>query len=127
MDADPLAQVLGRWADGLAPAARDQLSTFDLRALYDHLARRAPGQDALTAFDRWHRALGPATQAALSQYDRRALADLLRTADSSVSPTAEGPATSPTPERCGHCGGTALVRTGSCLTCQDCGTTTGCG
>lgn len=119
-DADGLADALGRWADGLAPAARDQLSTYDLRALYDHLVRRPADCDGRGAFDRWHAELGPATQASLSRYDRQALVEALRTPKAPPVPDA-GLGT------CTHCGGTDLVRTGSCLTCQRCGTSTGCG
>lgn len=34
---------------------------------------------------------------------------------------------SPTGEICQTCGGVNMIRAGSCLTCQDCGSTTGCG
>jgi len=117
MQTDPLAAALGRWADGLSPAARDQLSTYDIRALYDRLSRGA--DDAkLAAFDGWLEELGPATRAALSRYDRDALEGLL-----GRPPSGAGHA----PGRCAACGGRAVVRTGACLTCQDCGATTGCG
>ncbi|MEN0066480.1 MAG: hypothetical protein AAGA48_30365 [Myxococcota bacterium] len=126
METDPLASALGQWADGLAPAARDQLSTYDLRALYDRLARKGTDDGGLQAFDKWHQELGPATQAALSRYDRAALAQVLASGRRSfaMSPTAVGP--SNRPGACVACGSRALVRTGTCLTCQDCGTTTGC-
>lgn len=118
MEHDALATALGRWADGLAPAARDQLSTWDVRALYDRLSRA--GDDVLGAFDGWCEELGPATRAALSRYDREALATQL-------TATRSPPRTSIRPERCPSCGSAAMVRTGSCLTCQECGGTTGCG
>ncbi|MEM6929939.1 MAG: hypothetical protein AAF602_23580 [Myxococcota bacterium] len=122
MDSDPLATAIGRWADGLAPAARDQLSTYDIRALYDRLARTGADDGGPAAYDGWVEELGPATRSALSRYDREALIAAL---------ASRGPRTDPVavsrPQRCANCGSTAMVRTGACITCQDCGTTTGCG
>lgn len=37
------------------------------------------------------------------------------------------PSLAPTGDICRTCGGCNLVRTGACLTCQDCGTNEGCG
>lgn len=129
MDSDPLATALGRWADGLAPAARDQLSTYDLRALYDRLSRTGSDDGGLAAFDGWMAELGPTTQAMLSRYDRAALMQLLastgRPLARSLVPSGANEALSPL--RCTDCHSTRLVRTGTCYTCQDCGTTTGCG
>ncbi len=127
MDPDPLAAALGRWADGLAPAARDQLSTYDIRALYDRIARTGSDDGGHTAFDRWVEELGPATRAALSRYDREALVAMLGSPSHrsrGAVAHAEGPTTG---VRCLSCGSNAMVRTGACLTCQACGSTTGCG
>lgn len=37
MNPDALATILASWTDGLAPGTRDQLSSYDLSALYDRL------------------------------------------------------------------------------------------
>jgi len=123
MEGDPLATALGRWADGLAPAARDQLSTYDIRALYDRLARTGADSGGRGAIDGWIEELGPATRSALSRYDREALARML----ASGGPRVAGEPTYTLPIACPQCGSRSLRRTGACLTCQDCGTTTGCG
>ncbi|MEO0604889.1 MAG: hypothetical protein AAF211_25885 [Myxococcota bacterium] len=118
-----MATAIGRWADGLAPAARDQLSTYDIRALYDRLTRTGADDGGPGAYDGWVEELGPATRAALSRYDREALIAALA---SRWPRTNRLPLVS-RPQRCATCGGTNLVRAGACITCQDCGTTTGCG
>jgi len=123
MEVDPLATALGRWADGLAPAARGQLSTYDVRALYDRLNRTGADDGGLRAYDGWVDELGPATRSALSRYDREALAVML----ASRWPCAAGGPASSRPPRCDRCGSTDVIQTGSCSTCQDCGATTGCG
>ena len=146
MTEDLLATALTGWADGLAPTTRGRLSTYDLRALYDRLAARGPHDpepsDAAgwnARIERWAKQLGPRTQAALSSYDRRALVQLLirprsTPAPPGPSPMALGPPTHPEGARsrgftggsCSVCGSLAVVQSGTCATCQDCGATTGC-
>ena len=139
-----LAEVLSQWAGGLAEATRNQLSTYDLTALYDRMAATPedPARVAEAAAH-WLKELGPGTQAMLSSYDIIALCrglgqpglDNGAAHPSKPDPTALGPPSKPeharaggyTGETCGVCGSMAVVRTGTCTTCQDCGSQTGCG
>ena len=148
--ADPLAQALARWADRLAPATRDRLSTYDLHALYDRMGRAHHVGGAVEA---WASQLGPSTHAALSHFDLQALtacvvavrsegppvpesasAALRPARTARLDPTGLGPPSRPeyarggafTGDSCNACGSLALVRSGACTTCQDCGTTSGC-
>ncbi|MBX2799845.1 MAG: hypothetical protein KTR31_19355 [Myxococcales bacterium] len=160
---DALAEVLARWTDHLAPATRNQLSAYDLQALYDRLSRaRTEGPERLHAsVMRWARQLGPTTRDTLSAYDIAALCQAMQGAEpapprrraSAVTvdpdpappkpspppaplpdPTSLGPPSRPeharlggfTGDTCTVCGSMALVRSGTCATCQACGATTGC-
>ena len=138
-----LANALSQWAARLAPATRDRLSTYDLHALYDRVARfeASPNGELRAALQLWVEQLGPRTQQDLSRYDIDALIVALQQpeqapipADDPPDPTSVGSPSVPrlarsrgyTGEACTVCGSVAMVRSGTCATCQDCGATTGC-
>lgn len=168
MTPEPVATLLSRWAEGLAPAARDALSTYDLRALFDRVRSSLAGspEERSRAVRHWLRQLSPAAQRALSAHDRAALDRQVGAAPVAPGPPLGAPRTpspvehdtpSPVPRRehtgprpdptglgpparleharaggftgdpCTACGSLAVVRSGTCQTCQDCGTQTGCG
>ena len=139
MAEDWQARTLSSWADGLAAAARDQLSTYDLCALYDTAVRGVRNGELRREILRWLGELGPATRNQLSAYDVEALLVAFGSGDvrlegPRVDPTGLGPPSHPeqaraggfTGDACPACGSVAVIRSGACLTCRDCGATSGC-
>lgn len=142
MDRDALVESLTKWADGLTAASRNRFSTYDLRALYD-AAQRAKRDGSARALHAWVRELSPAARDSLSESDVAQLASIIEPADGNrgattpviaLAPTELGPPSRPeharlggyTGDSCRTCGGSALVRSGTCVTCLDCGTNSGC-
>lgn len=144
MEQDQLAGVLGGWATALSPRAQQRLSTYDLRALYD-AARRARADHSPRPLWAWRRELSPAAQDAISDNDLEGLLRGLGVPEEHlavraqsggvvVSSTELGPPARPeharmggyTGDSCRVCGSSAMVNSGTCVTCQDCGSTTGC-
>lgn len=142
MEQDALADALSNWASRLSARSRACLSTYDLRALYDASARAAE-QGSERPLRRWIQELSPAARSSLSDYD---VSSLMHTVVGEAPrpgalpsvpramATELGPPARPeharlggyTGDTCNVCGGAALVRAGTCITCQDCGSTTGC-
>lgn len=89
----------------------------------DRVILRVPGNPRLDGTE--------ASVAAFADWGAHVLAPAaatgaFRAAWSEMEPVARR-RSAPTGDVCDHCGGVNMVRSGSCLTCQNCGSTSGCG